>query len=229
MFADFRWDLIVDWMPFLLTGVQMTILLTTIAVGAGTIIGLVISLMRISNFKLANWIGKAYVDFLRGTPLLVQIFIVHFAGPEIVSGIIGDQIRWNAFYSGVVALSLNSGAYIAEIFRGGIQSIERGQMEAARSLGMTYPQAMRYVVLPQAFKRSIPPLGNEYIAMLKDSSLVAVIAVQDLMMAGRVMAGRTYRPVETYFAIAFMYLIMTMTIAQLVAYLERRYGKSDKG
>lgn len=228
MFENFRWDVIANWMPVLLQGAQMTIILTTIAVGAGTIIGLVISLMRLSSFKPITWVGKAYVDFLRGTPLLVQIFLVHFAAPEAISSIVGQKVTWGAFYSGVIALSLNSGAYIAEIFRGGIKSIDKGQMEAARSLGMNYPQAMRYVVLPQAFKRSIPPLGNEYIAMLKDSSLVAVIAVQDLMMSGRIMAGRTYLTIETYLTVAIMYLVMTMTISQFVAYLERRYGKSDR-
>lgn len=246
MFAEFHWDVIYNYRHLLWQGVKMTILLTTIAVSLGTVIGLIISLMRLSTFKPTKWFGRAYVDFLRGTPLLVQILLVHMGGPELLR-LLSDIIHtimpafisqlvptsaqitpWGAFYSGVVALSLNSGAYIAEIFRGGIQSIDKGQMEAARSLGMPYGQAMRYVVLPQAFKRSIPPLGNEFIAMLKDSSLVSIIAVQDLMMSGRIMQGRSYRPLETWLTVAFLYLIMTMTIAQFVAYLERRFGKSDR-
>jgi polar amino acid transport system permease protein len=134
-----------------------------------------------------------------------------------------------AYLSGTIALSLNSGAYIAEIFRAGIQSIHRGQMEAARSLGMNYPQAMYYVILPQAFRRSIPPLGNEFIAMLKDSSLVSVISLQELMMSGRIMMGRSFKPFETWVTVALLYLVMTLTISQFVSYLERVYGKNDHG
>ncbi|MDW7673952.1 MAG: amino acid ABC transporter permease [Bacillota bacterium] len=244
MFGEFRWEVVTAWLPMLWKGVQMTIMITTIAVAVGTIIGLVVSLLRLSHIKPIQWFGKAYVDFLRGTPLLVQIMLVHFGGPEVVRAVVGflhsvgpgfltqflpTEIRaFDAFFSGTLALSLNSGAYIAEIFRAGIQSIDRGQMEAARSLGMTFGQAMRYVVLPQAFKRSIPPLGNEFIAMLKDSSLVAIISVQELMMSGRIMQSRTFRPLETWLTVAFMYLVLTMTISQFVSYLERRFGKSDR-
>jgi polar amino acid transport system permease protein len=243
MFGEFRWELVADWMPMLLKGMQITMLITTIAVAVGTVIGLFVSLMRLSRFKLLQWLSKAYIDFLRGTPLLVQIMLVHFGGPEVLRIIVGllnsigpvmltqylpEVKAFSTFFSGTLALSINSGAYIAEIFRAGIQSIERGQMEAARSLGMTYGQAMRYVVLPQAFKRSIPPLGNEFIAMLKDSSLVSVISLQELMMTGRIMNARTFRPLETFLTVAFLYLLMTMTISQFVSYLERRFSKSDR-
>ncbi len=228
MFSGFDWDYVIRYWPMMMQGVRMTIILTTLAVAIGTCIGLFVSLLRLSKFKPANWLAKAYVDFFRGTPLLVQIFIVFYASPEILSWLLNKRVVLSAFTSGAIALSLNSGAYIAEIFRGGIQSIDRGQMEAARSLGMPYSQAMRYIILPQAFKRSIPPLGNEFIAMLKDSSLVSVISVQELMMTGRIMYGRTYRVMETWLPIAFLYLIMTMTISQFVAYLERRFGRSDR-
>ncbi len=225
---DFRWDVILNNLPLLFRGVSLTFQLTVIAVGIGTIIGLVFALMRVSHFRPLVWLAKGYIDFLRGTPLLVQISLVHYAAPQFVSQLLGRQTNWPALISAIIALSLNSGAYIAEIFRGGIQSIERGQMEAARSLGMTYGQAMRYIILPQAFRRSIPPLGNEFIAMLKDSSLVSVIALHELMMAGRVIAGRTFRPLEVYMAVAILYLLMTMTISQFVSYMERRLGKSDQ-
>ncbi|MBS4021354.1 MAG: amino acid ABC transporter permease [Dethiobacter sp.] len=224
---DFRWSVITNGLPLLYKGVSLTLQLTVIAVGIGTVIGLFVSLLRVSRFKPFIWFSKSYIDFLRGTPLLVQIFLVHLGGPQLFTELLGRQVTFHPMMSAIIALSLNSGAYIAEIFRGGIQSIERGQMEAARSLGMTYGQAMRYVILPQAFKRSIPPLGNEFIAMLKDSSLVSVIALQELMMAGRIIAGRTFRPLETFTAIAVLYLIMTMTISQFVSYLERRFAKSD--
>ena len=119
------------------------------------------------------------------------------------------------------------GAYIAEIFRAGIQSIDRGQSEAARSLGMTHTQALRYVILPQAFKRVIPPLGNEFIALLKDSSLLSIIAIQELFYTGKIIVGRTYQPLPMYTAVALYYLVMTQLIAQWVAYMERRLGKND--
>lgn len=228
--GGFRWEIITSNLSMLLHGVSLTLQLTAIAVSLGTVIGLFLSLMRVSGFKALNVFAKAYIDFFRGTPLLVQIFLVHYGGPQVLGQLLGrsTSVPIPAFISAVIALSLNSGAYIAEIFRGGIQSIERGQMEAARSLGMTFGQAMRYVILPQAFKRSIPALGNEFIAMLKDSSLVSVIALQELMHSGRILAGRTYRPFETYAGVAILYLIMTMTISQFVSYMERRLGKSDQ-
>ncbi len=218
---EFDWSVIFDNTSLLMKGLVLTLQLTIVAVTVGTIIGLLFSLLRISRFKPLSWLAKGYVDFLRGTPLLVQIFLIHMGVPQLLG------IKFDPIISGIIALSLNSGAYIAEIFRGGIQSIDKGQMEAARSLGMTYGQAMRYIILPQAFKRSIPPLGNEFIAMLKDSSLVSVIALQELMMVGRIIAGRTFKPFETWIGVAILYLIMTMTISQIVSYLERRFGKSD--
>lgn len=216
-----RFDIIADYLPMLFKiGMKTTIQLTVISVGIGTVLGLVFSIMRLSNFWFLRLFAKIYVDFFRGTPLLVQILMFHFA----IMPAIG---RFPSIVSGLVALSLNSGAYIAEIFRAGIQSIDRGQMEAARSLGMTYAQAMRYIIIPQAFKRVLPALGNEFIAMLKDSSLVSVIAVQELAMTGSLISGRTARPFEAWIPVAILYLVLTMVLSQFVAYLERRFGKSD--
>lgn len=216
-----RWDIVIDYMPMMLKiGAKTTIQLTVISVSIGTALGLIISMFRLSKFKPLSFISAVYVDFFRGTPLLVQILLFHFA----VLPAIG---KFPNVVSGYVALTLNSGAYIAEIFRAGIQSIERGQMEAARSLGMTYIQAMRYVIIPQAIKRVLPALGNEFIAMLKDSSLVSAIAVQELAMTGSLISGRTARPFEAYIPVALLYLVMTMALSQFVAYLERRFGKSD--
>ena len=157
------------------------------------------------------------MDCIRGTPLLVQIFIVYFALPAVTG------TRINPFIAAVVACSINSGAYVAEIFRGGIQSIDPGQMEAGRSLGLTWGQTMRYIIMPQAFKRIIPPLGNEFIAMLKDSSLVSVIGFEELTRRGQLIIARTYASFEIWTAVAVIYLIMTLTISRFVAYLERRY------
>ena len=219
---DFKWEVIQDYWPVLMSGLRLTIELTVIAVSIGTVIGLIASLFRISKVKPVGWLAKGYVDFFRGTPLLVQILLIHTGIPPLLG--ISSFPR---MVSGIIALSLNSGAYIAEIFRAGILSIDRGQMEAARSLGMTYGQAMVNVVLPQAFKRSVPPLGNEFIAMLKDSSLVSIISVQELMMSGKIIVGRSYRPFETWIVVALLYLALTMTISQFVGYLERRLSKND--
>lgn len=210
-----QWDFILRLLPDLGRASILTIELSVVGIIGGIILGLIASLMRISNIKPLGIIAKAYVDFFRGTPLLVQIFIIHYVFyPRFGIGI--------ELLSGFTALAINSGAYVAEIFRAGIQSIDRGQMEAARSLGMTWGQAMRHIILPQAFKVSIPPLGNEFIALLKDSSLVSVISVQELMCSGRLAMGRTPLVMEIWFSIAIMYLILTSTIALFVNYAERR-------
>lgn len=219
---EWQWDFVWQILPQLVTkGAVLTIKLTTLSVLIGTVIGLIIALLRLSGFKPLKWFAVAYTDFFRGTPLLVQIMIVQYALP-IAFGYVP-----NLWVNAVAALSVNSGAYVAEIFRAGIQSIDRGQMEAARSLGMTYGQSMRYVILPQAFKISIPPLGNEFIALLKDSSLVSVIGFQELMNTGKLIVGRQPRVLETYMVVALLYLIMTMSISRLVAYAERRFHTGD--
>ncbi|HET8705520.1 MAG TPA: amino acid ABC transporter permease, partial [Pseudomonadales bacterium] len=179
-----------------------------------------------------------YVVFFRGTPLFVQILLIHFAlmpsliHPDnglLIRGALAVDIKqhYGAFLSGIVALSLNSGAYISEIFRAGIQSIDKGQTEAARSLGMSYWQTMRYVVIPQAFRRMLPALGNEAISLLKDSSLVSAIGLAELAYAARTVFGVYSRPWEPYLAISFIYLILTMLFSLGVAYLEKRYGRGD--
>jgi glutamine transport system permease protein len=223
---DLDFSIVVKNFNNLLQGAWLTIELTGISVACGTILGLFLSLGRISQKKVFSWLSAAYIDFFRGTPLLVQLFIIHYGLPQLFDNTALDYIP-NAFLSAIIALTLNSAAYVAEIFRSGIQSIDKGQMEAARSLGMSYGQAMRNVILPQAFKRVIPPLGNEFIAMLKDSSLVMVIALPELMMQAKSVAGREFKFFEIYLAVAFLYLLMTMTISQLVAYMERRLRVSD--
>lgn len=170
-------EIITSSFPLLLAGAGVTIEITALSVGFGMAIGIVISLIRMTGIRLLRILGNVYVDFLRGTPLLVQIFLVYFALPALIH----HQV--DAFFAAVFACSINSGAYVAEIFRGGIESIDRGQMEAGRSLGMNWWQTMRFVILPQAFKRIIPPLGNEFIAMLKDSSLVSVIGFEELTLS----------------------------------------------
>lgn len=213
----FRYDVIIDNLPILLKGALFTVEITALSVTLGVIIGLVVGIMRLSSFKLLRWIAAVYVDFIRGTPLLVQIFIIFFALPQFTG------IKLDPFAAAVAACGINSGAYVAEIFRAGIQSIDGGQMEAGRSLGLSWIQTMRYIIVPQAFRIVIPPLGNEFIALLKDSSLVSVIGFQELVRSGQLVIARTYAATEIWLIVALLYLMMTVSISRLVAYLERRF------
>lgn len=219
MTLDF--SLMTKSIPLLIQGAWLTVQITSISVLLGTLLGFIIGIMRVSHSRLLSTPAIAYVEFIRGTPLLVQIFLIHFATPQLLG------FPLEAYYSAIIAMSINSSAYVAEIVRGGIQSIEKGQMEAARSLGMTYGQSMWYIVLPQAFRRILPALGNEFIALLKDSSLVSVITLEELTRKGQLIIGRTYKPFEIWIVVAILYLIMTLTMSQLVAYLERRAKKGD--
>ena len=218
----FNFDLVVNSFPLLLVGAGVTIKITALSVALGVVIGLFVSIARISRIKLLRVLAAIYVDFFRGTPLLVQIFLVYFALPVIT----GQRV--DPFVAAIGSCGINSGAYVAEIFRAGIQSIDKGQMEAGRSLGMTWVQTMRYIIVPQAFKRVIPPLGNEFIALLKDSSLVSVIGFEELTRRGQLIIAKTYGSLEIWLSVAVIYLAMTLTISRFVAYLERRYKTDDR-
>ncbi len=212
----------VQAMPLLLTGAAVTVQITALSVLLGIIIGLFVGIARISTYRVIHLIAAVYVDFLRGTPLLVQIFLVYFALPVVT----GQRI--DPFVAAIAACSINSSAYVAEIFRAGIQSIDAGQMEAGRSLGMSWIQTMRYIIVPQAARRVIPPLGNEFIALLKDSSLVSVIGFEELTRRGQLIIARTYASLEIWLCVAIIYLVMTVSISRLVAWLERRYKIDDQ-
>ena len=198
----------------------MTIELTIISVGIGVVIGIFGGIARVSRNPILLIPSTIYVEVIRGTPLLAQLFLVYFGLPSL-------GINLPPFTAAVIAMGINSGAYVTEIFRGGIQSIERGQMEAARSLGLSYLQAMRYIILPQAFKRILPPLGNEFIAMLKDSSLASTIAIAELMRVGREITSKTFRSFEVLAVVALLYLAITLPLSLLVRYTERRMSISD--
>lgn len=213
---NIRFDIIIDYLPLFLKGTLLTLGLTMAGIALGVIIGLFIGLGKMANRLWIRMPFVWYVNAFRGTPFLVQILLIHFGVVPLFMS------PANPIVSAIIALSLNSAAYIAEIFRAGIQSIDKGQMEAARSLGMTHRQAMKLVILPQAFKRMIPPLGNEFIVLLKESSLAAVITAPEIMYWGRAMAGQYYRVWEPYLAAAFIYLILTMSLSFLLNRLERR-------
>ena len=213
---DFDLSLISNSIPLLIKGAGVTLEITALAVGFGLLVGLCLGLGQLSKSRILRWPCKIYVDVIRGTPLLVQIFIIYFALPNIIGH------RFDPVVAAVTACSLTSGAYVAEIFRAGIQSISLDQMRAGLSLGMTTAQTMRYIILPQAIKRIIPPLGNEFIAMLKDSSLVSVIGFEELTRSGQLIIAETYATMEIWTVVAILYLVMTLTITQLVGFMERR-------
>lgn len=219
---DFNFQLVQDSLPLLLMGAAITVKITALSVIVGIIIGLFMGIARIVNIRIFRIIASVYVDFFRGTPLLVQIFLVYFALPLLTGQ------RSDPYVAAISACGLNSGAYVTEIFRSGIQSIDKGQMEAGRSLGMTWAQTMRYIIIPQAFKRVIPQLGNEFIALLKDSSLVSVIGFEELTRRGQLIIAKTYASVEIWTCVAIIYLIMTLSISRFVAYLEWRFKTDDK-
>jgi His/Glu/Gln/Arg/opine family amino acid ABC transporter permease subunit len=202
--------------PILMRGVWWTLQLTLLSIVFGIPIGLLGALARISRFRPVAWLAAGYVELIRGTPLLVQIFFIYFVLPKI-------GISLPEFATAIVALSVNTGAYVTEIFRAGIQSIEVGQMEAARSLGMTYGTAMRMVILPQAFRRVLPPLTNEAIVLLKDSSLVSVMGMTELTRTGQELASRFAQPMVIWPAVALLYLVMTLPLTRLAQWLETRW------
>lgn len=203
-------------LPILLMGAGVTIEITAVSVAIGFFIGLFVGIARICRIGILRVLAAIYADCIRGTPLLVQIFLIYFALP-IVTG-----QRVEPFVAAVTACGINSGAYVSEIFRAGIQAIDVGQMEAGRSLGLTWWQTMLYIILPQAVKNILPPLGNEFIAMLKDSSLVSVIGFEELTRRGQLIIAQTYGSFEIWSTVAILYLIMTLAISRLVSYLEKR-------
>ncbi len=211
---DFEWRI-----GPLTQGLWVTIWISFISGLFGLIIGLITGLCRVSNNPALRGLSIFYIELIRGTPLLVQIFIFYF--------FIGTVLNLDRTVAGVGALALFVGAYIAEIIRAGIQSIHKGQTEAARSLGMNPFQTMTYIVLPQAFKRVLPPLAGQFISLIKDSSLVSVIAITDLTKSGREIITSSFATFEIWFTVALLYLLVTSVLSQLLFWLERRFARSD--
>lgn len=211
-----------QYAPFFLEGAKLTLILAFFTVLFGSIIGLLLSLMRLSTSKILKTISAIYVEFIRGTPMLVQIFIIYYSLPSI-------GIELPDMTAGILALSINSGAYVAEIIRAGIQAVDKGQMEASRSLGMGYGQTMFHIIIPQAFKNILPALGNEFIVVIKESSIVSMIGLHDLMYNANIVRGNIFRPFEPLLVAAFIYFIMTFTLSKLLGLLERRMKAYDQG
>jgi polar amino acid transport system permease protein len=223
---------------FLEDGIVVTLKITLTSFVLILVVGLIGGLGRLSRNPILKGIASLYVEVVRGVPLLVQLLFIWFALPQVFAKV-GESLArvWPAggaaisnislepFSAAVLGITLCYGAYMSEVFRAGIQSIHRGQMEAARSLGMTYFQAMRFVILPQAIRVILPPVGNEYVTLLKDSSLVSVLAVSDLTRRGREYMARTFQSFETWTMVALIYLVLTLTSARIAGAIERRMSK----
>ncbi|WML60727.1 amino acid ABC transporter permease [Neobacillus sp. PS2-9] len=213
-------QIFLDTYDVFISAALLTLRLTITSLIIGCLIGLIVAFLRISSNKWLNKLATIYIGLIRGTPLIVQIAILYFG--------IASVVTFSQFWAGAIALAIHNGAYIAEIFRGSIQSIDKGQMEAARSLGMTYPLAMRRIILPQAFKFSIPPLGNQFIIGLKDSSLVAYVGMSDLWGSGLSEAASNYRQLDTYMVVGIYYLVLVLIFSYLLRKLERRMDIDSK-
>lgn len=206
---------------FFVSGVKNTVLLAAFSVCLGAIFGVFLALMKISKNRILKIISTSYIEFIRGTPLLVQLYIIYYGLPNI-------GINLPDFLAGIIALSINSSAYVAEIIRAGIQAVDKGQMEAARSLGMTQNMAMRYIIIPQAFKNILPALGNEFIVVIKESSIVSIIGIHELMYNADTVRGNTFQPFEPLIVVALIYFIITFALSKLLGFAERRLQIGDQ-
>ena len=214
-----------EWKPGLLIwGLWLTLQISVIATIGGILIGIIGGLTRISSNPALKWLTMVYVELIRGSPLMVQILIWYFVLGTVINDILAAYGlgRLPAFWYGAAALACFAGAYVTEIVRSGIQSIHRGQTEAARSLGMSYTQSMRYIIMPQALRRILPPLAGQFISLIKDSSLLGIIAIRDLTKAAREIVSASLQPFEVYLLLGILYLVLTFSLSMLIQHMERR-------
>jgi len=209
-------DVIVAALPMLIKGLQVTLYIFVIAIILGFLIGLAIALFRLAPIKVLNGIAKVYVDIIRGTPFIVQLFFIYFGLNSL------QIISLNNTTAGIITVAINAGAYFAEIIRAGIQSIDKGQTEAARSIGFTSTQTMRFVVLPQAFRRMLPTITNQSIISLKDTSLLSVIGIADLTQQGQIQASATFEAFKIWLVVGVIYFIIIYLLTLLANFIERR-------
>lgn len=209
-----------DYYGFFLEGTKITLFLSLFTIIFGMIFGMIFALMRISHNVVLKSIASIYIEFIRGTPVLVQLCIVYYGLP-----ILG--INFPEIMAGIIALSINSSAYVAEIIRAGIQAVDKGQMEAAKSLGLTYSMAMKNIILPQAIKNILPALGNEFITIIKESSIVSIIGIHELMYNTDTVRGNTFKPFEPLIISATIYFILTFSLSKILSVFERRLRTSD--
>lgn len=218
---DWSWDFVFTMLPTLVRATGITIQLGVVSIFFGTIIGFVIALMKVSHNRPLQFVGEIYTWVFRGIPLIVQLFIIYFG----LSSALGIDLQ--AKTAAIIGISVCGGAYIGEIMRGAIQSIDKGQMEAALSLGMTRGVAMRKIIIPQTYRRMIPPLGNEFINLMKDTALASTITVTELLRTAQVYAGSSYKPFELYITAGCIYLFLTTFFTITLSQIEKRLAIKD--
>ncbi|MCW4459515.1 amino acid ABC transporter permease [Microbacterium sp. MPKO10] len=218
--VTFDWLGVVDFIPILLVGLYYTLLVSVVGLLIGFVLGAIFGLGRISRNKIIYGASSVYVEVFRGVPILILAIWVFYALPLVLGFDIAPLV------AGIISIGLNSGAYIAEVVRGAVQSVEKGQMEAGRSLGMSHHYTMQYVIWPQAFRRMIPPLGNQFIVSIKDTSVLSVILVPELVFQGRTIVATHYNALEIYTVVAVIYLIVTITLSKVLNITEKRLAHS---
>lgn len=230
MFFENVWQTLTKYSGMFLTGVQNTLILAFFSVLFGVILGTLMAMARLSRIQPLKWFATAYIEFVRGTPLLVQLMFIFYGLPMI--GVTFPDVsfipNFQRFAAGIVAMSMNSCAYVAEVIRSGIQAVDIGQMEAARSLGFKKSQAMSMVILPQAIRNILPALGNEFVTVIKESSITSVIAIADLMYQTDRVKAKNYMVLECLFIAAALYFVMTFIGGRLIALMERRMSRGRK-
>ncbi|MDE7232815.1 MAG: amino acid ABC transporter permease [Lachnospiraceae bacterium] len=209
----------------LVAALGQTLLLTLLSLFFAMIIGMIFGLMNVGSNRVFNFIGTVYVDAVRGVPLIVLAYFIYFGVPAAIQGIGFATFRLTALQAGTIALSMNCGAYMAEIIRAGIQSVDRGQMEAGRSLGLTYGSSMALIVVPQAIRTMIPSIINQFIITLKDTSILSVIGFPELTNVGKTIMGNTFMALQTWAIIGIMYMVVIVTLSKLSKKLERRINR----
>ena len=215
-------SIIQTYKVMLLQSLGQTLLLTLLSLIFAFIIGLIFGLMNVSKSKILNCIGTIYVDGIRGVPLIVLAYFIYFGIPAAVKAIGFTDFKLTALVAGTISLSMNAGAYMAEIFRAGIQSVDKGQMEAARSLGLSYGKSMRKVILPQAIRTMIPSIINQFIISLKDTSILSVIGFPELTKAGNIIVDNTFKALQVWGIVAVMYMVVIITLSRVAKRIERR-------
>ena len=223
-------EIAATYKSMLIEGVEITIIMSVLTIIFGVIFGIIMTFMKISRFKILNLIANVYVEVIRGTPVLVQIAIIFYGLPMMgirVPEIMVGDVDISRVVSGVVALTINTTAYICEIIRSGIESVDKGQMEAARSIGFSATASMILIILPQAIKNILPAMGNEFVTIIKTTSQVSIIGVAELMYVADTIRGTTFRPMEPLIIVAIIYFIITFTISVMVRLLENRLKKSS--
>ena len=229
-FLETMGNMITKYSGFFIEGVENTLILSFFSVLFGTILGTLMAMARMSKFVPLKWLATAYIEFFRGTPLMVQLMFIFYGLPMI--GVTFPTVSFipdfDRFAAGVVAMSLNSCAYVAEVIRSGIQAVDKGQMEAARSLGFHHKQAMMLVILPQAVRNILPALGNEFVTIIKESSIVSVIGIADLMYRTKGVIAKTYNSLECLAIAALIYFVLTFVGGRLIALMERKMAHGRK-